>query len=399
MPKATSEPIAPSGAGSRFTLHYIGHEAVLFDAIAQRLYALNGTAAFIWTCFEQSMSPQEIADRLCSTFGFAPTVSQAHVRDVMAAWHDLSLAARPAPPSGSPLAALRRDGALGSPSRAVRRPDGEPAFETTVRLLDSVFRLRLWPAAPAAEVARALAMVTASGDGEGAIGVDIAEGDEGFAMVAGGAVLDRCRRPDQVLPMVTARLTELALHRSSDLFALHAAAVSRDGRGLLLPGETGCGKSTLAAALAAEGLSFLGDDTIVLARDLARVRPIALPICLPSGSWPLLATRYPSLDTLATHARNDGKQVRYVLPPTPAPRCRVSWIVFARRTPTAPSGLTVLPKPAGLVRLMEGLCPLGEGLDAATVERFVRWTDDIAFFEMRYASLDDAVSELTGLSA
>jgi hypothetical protein len=61
--------------------------------------------------------------------------------------------------------------------------------------------------------------------------------------------------------------------------------------------------------------------------------------------------------------------------------------------------MSVLSKPAGLVRLMDGLCPLGEGLDSATVERFVRWIDEIAFFELRYSALDDAVAQLAELCA
>jgi hypothetical protein len=396
------EPNSPTDAGGRFTLHYIGHEGVLFDAAAQRLYALNATAAYIWTCVEQGMRPEEIVDRLCATFGFAPTAAQAHVRDVMAAWYDLSLVAksaarddrlRPAPthPSGPDTGGARPAVRL---VRAV-------VFDSIYRVLDSTFRVRLDQPALVDWIAQTLAPIAAHEGGTDATTIDVTESDEGFALVADGAVVDRCRRADQVLPTVRARLVELALRQSRDLFALHAAAVGREGRCLLLPGESGCGKSTLAAALVAEGFCLLGDDTVVLARDLAAIRPMPLPICLKAGSWPLLASRYPSLASQPIHVRGDGKQVRYAMPPAAETGARhaVAWVVFPRRIEGSEAGLMVLAKPAGLVRLMDGLCPLGEGLDAATVERFVRWIDEIAFFELRYSGLDGAVALLAELCA
>ena len=45
-----------------------------------------------------------------------------------------------------------------------------------------------------------------------------------------------------------------------DLLAMHSAAVEVDGRGVLLIGASGAGKSTTAMACAAAGLGFLGDD-------------------------------------------------------------------------------------------------------------------------------------------
>ncbi len=55
---------------------------------------------------------------------------------------------------------------------------------------------------------------------------------------------------------------------------VHAGAVAVDGRALLLPGETFCGKSTLVAALVAEGATYYSDEYAVL-DDTGAVHPYA----------------------------------------------------------------------------------------------------------------------------
>jgi hypothetical protein len=67
-------------------------------------------------------------------------------------------------------------------------------------------------------------------------------------------------------PLATIALMELLERRG--LFSLHAACLaSSDGRGVLLAGTTGAGKSTLALALAMAGMSLLADDVVFLACD------------------------------------------------------------------------------------------------------------------------------------
>jgi hypothetical protein len=64
-------------------------------------------------------------------------------------------------------------------------------------------------------------------------------------------------------PVLTVALMELLKRRS--LFPVHAAGLALDGRGLLLAGARGAGKSTLTIALAKRGFSFLTDDMVLLA--------------------------------------------------------------------------------------------------------------------------------------
>jgi hypothetical protein len=47
---------------------------------------------------------------------------------------------------------------------------------------------------------------------------------------------------------------------------LHAGLIAREGAGVLLPGESGTGKSTMSLAGVAQGLEFLGDDFVGLER-------------------------------------------------------------------------------------------------------------------------------------
>lgn len=388
---------APAPAASRFTLHYLDDTAVLFDSAAQRLYALNATAAYIWSCLEQLMPAGMVVQSLCETFGFPATLAESHVRDVMASRQRLSLVAT----TGADAVPMPVRIAAGEP----RDAEHGAVIEHVYRLLDSVFRLRCGAGVPAYDLVRALRLLRVDAVGpsstlaQSAISMELTAQGERYTLRIGGAVVDRSWRADQVLPMVKARMVETALKLSSDLFAVHAAAVSRGAACLLIPGASGSGKSTLAAALAADGWRLLGDDTVVLTRDRLLVRPMALPICIKHGSWRLLAGRYPELDAIGTNFRGDGKLARYVLPPEPepAPKRRVTAVVFPCRTPGLQPGLVKLARPQALTRLVEGLCPLGDELDRHLVERFVRWIESIDCYELRYGELEDGVGRIAVL--
>jgi hypothetical protein len=74
-------------------------------------------------------------------------------------------------------------------------------------------------------------------------------------------------------PLATVCLMELLERRG--LFSLHAACLAdAAGRGVLLAGPTGAGKSTLALALARAGMGFLSDDIVFLSPEPGRVRAL-----------------------------------------------------------------------------------------------------------------------------
>jgi hypothetical protein len=60
---------------------------------------------------------------------------------------------------------------------------------------------------------------------------------------------------DHIAPRILARLGHLVLH---------GAALARDGVLVALIGETGAGKSTLAASLAESGFDLIGDDSVLI---------------------------------------------------------------------------------------------------------------------------------------
>ncbi len=82
-----------------------------------------------------------------------------------------------------------------------------------------------------------------------------------------------------------APLAALACQRG--WLALHAATVKIDGDAVLLAGDSGCGKSSLAVELTRRGATLLGDDLALVTRDTrgrARVAPGVPEAVLWTGS-------------------------------------------------------------------------------------------------------------------
>lgn len=96
------------------------------------------------------------------------------------------------------------------------------------------------------------------------------------------------------LPMFEWGLNWIFSHRMHDHLLLHAAAVERDGRAVLLPAWPGSGKSTLAASLMCRGWRFLSDEFGVVSFADARVLPFVRPAGLKNASIDVMRAFAPS---------------------------------------------------------------------------------------------------------
>ena len=65
---------------------------------------------------------------------------------------------------------------------------------------------------------------------------------------------------------------------------LHAAAVAKDGRVMLMPGVPGAGKSTLCAALGLSGWRILSDEHALITPGTSNVTPLCRPVSLKNES-------------------------------------------------------------------------------------------------------------------
>ncbi len=73
------------------SLHLLGDQGVLFDFPAQRLYAANATASFIWCCLEERRTRRQTCERLAETFGLRLADAETYVEAMLVQWRELGL--------------------------------------------------------------------------------------------------------------------------------------------------------------------------------------------------------------------------------------------------------------------------------------------------------------------
>ncbi|MHB8146344.1 MAG: hypothetical protein ACYDGM_03655 [Vulcanimicrobiaceae bacterium] len=116
---------------------------------------------------------------------------------------------------------------------------------------------------------------------------------------------------DALFRRSNARIAE-ALRKSKRYLGIYSAGIGHAGKGLLLAGATGVGKTTIALELAGRGYALLGDETTIYDRTERRVFPLERPLMIRSESFPLLSD--PTLEERCRHfgfASTDGTRLAY----------------------------------------------------------------------------------------
>lgn len=182
---------------------------------------------------------------------------------------------------------------------------------------------------------------------------------------------------------------------SSVVTDLHAACVSKSGKGILLCGDSGAGKSTLSYACARAGWLYTSDDTSYLVND-SNV-PHVIGHSHRMRFRPTAKTLFPELANYVLTPRLEGKP-SIEIPTSELPglitatETRVHSIVYLNRCPSEIGRLVPLPKGTAVQRTRKELYSAGE--IRAKHEEILEVLSDIPTYELQYRDLDHAIYQL-----
>lgn len=210
---------------------------------------------------------------------------------------------------------------------------------------------------------------------------------------------------EQAYPLLEWALNWCLSSHAHDHLNLHAAALERGGRVLILPAPPGSGKSTLCAGLTMRGWRLLSDELAMLSPQDGHVTPLVRPISLKNASIDLIRAFDPAaVLNESTHATVKGT-VSHMQPPAEhvaraAERAKPRWVVFPRYVAGAAPQLTLRAKADGLLELGRNAFNYSV-LGLAGFETLSRLVDSCDCYDFSYSRLDDAVrvfEELARLS-
>lgn len=186
-----------------------------------------------------------------------------------------------------------------------------------------------------------------------------------------------------------------------DHLIVHAAVLERKGRAILLPGQPGAGKSTLAAALCLSGFRLLSDEMALIGLADRRLHPVPRPVSLKDraieiirGHAPEAVLGPPAHDTAkgtVAHLRVPAQAVAEARR-TAAP----AFVVFPRWQAGAATRLEERGRARSLFELAEQSFNY-DTLGPRAMHVLAPMVESCRCFDFRYSRLEEAVALFTRL--
>jgi len=190
--------------------------------------------------------------------------------------------------------------------------------------------------------------------------------------------------------------TVWCLQQDMYLTPIHGACVQLGERGVLLCGDSGAGKSSLALACALRGWTFLSDDSSSLVRGRKDLIVVGNPYQMRFRESAL--SLFPELRTQCLARRITGEMAIELatadLPQiSTATECPVDHIVFLNRKDPGPPRLLSYPKEKAL-KWFEQVVRFGDPTSREAQRTSLRQLVKAEVLEMRYRELNWAVDQL-----
>jgi hypothetical protein len=178
---------------------------------------------------------------------------------------------------------------------------------------------------------------------------------------------------------------------------IHAASVARDGKAVLIVGQSGAGKTSIALSLVTQGWSYLGDDAVIVRANPARVGALYSSARLRADTF----ARFPEIMKACLAISDDaGEQKAEVdmtlLPIRSAAEADIRAILFPQPGDWSELRLAPVPKSDALRRMMEATSQSMMGDEAAV---FAKLSDLVASVPCyRMAACGDPATLSSGLA-
>ncbi len=391
-------PIIADGVSS----HLFEDQLLIFSEPYQKLYALNNSAAFIWSGCENRLSWDELVASLISTYGIESDQARADVNTALAKWATAGLL-RSDEAGWQDPAAEESNADIGLDSPVVHTPDElvTPAF-FRLALLGNEILLRYASCDLKPRISEVFDHLESTSSGP-ARTVDIVESEDRFHIYAPGVPAVNGIDSPYLISALTQTVLQSAYRSCNFLIAVHAAVLSVGQKCVILSGHSGTGKSTLAAGLIKNGFTYFTDEVALVDRVTRNVIPAPVSLRIKEGGWDIVGAMFPDLHRATSHVQPDGSKLRYLPPPAGSfvkdvsDSCPAGWLVFPRYSPEEETSLAPISRIDAIARLQSNGYDMGGLLDRRKITELLSWLKTVDCFEMKVNRLDESVAIIRSL--
>lgn len=207
----------------------------------------------------------------------------------------------------------------------------------------------------------------------------------------------------QALPMIEWGMNWCITAYSQHVLILHAAAVARGSRAIIMPAPPGSGKSTLCAALVNRGWRLLSDELTIIRLDTGEISGLARPVNLKNRSIDIIRRFAPEafltkpvLDTTKGTVALMAPSVESVhnVGQLAMPR----WMILPRYKPGASTSLTPMQTGAAFLQIADNAMNY-HVLGLKGFEAVGQLVDRCRHYDFEYSQLDEAIAEFDRLAS